>query len=161
VDESCVIEETLDCGLCLWSSGSVLNHHYSPGTVEPVKVSFATYNKPGVDLISHQSLAPLPYNARLHDLFFMKDPDLGGFTGTINFDLVVLDVAGNLLRTISAATIDYGSASGWTWVSIPLTSTTTDLVIASGEIIAGQLTFGSMPSSGIFSFQMTGRGKFI
>lgn len=161
IDQACIVEDMTKCCLFPWGSGSVLNHHSSTAALEPVKVSFATYNKPGSDLNSHQSLMPLPYDAMLVDLAFVKDPDVSNFAGTILFDLVVHDFAGTLIRTISANSIDYQAAPGWTWIDVPLTSNALDLNIASGEIVAGRLTFGSMPSSGIFAYQMTGRGKFL
>lgn len=145
-----------------WFSATVLNHH-SDQAVEPLTPYISSFNRPGPDLTAHQSMSPLNADARLVDISVFKDKSLfAGYTDTIDFSLVVLDFAGNILRTISTANIDFQAAPDAVWLPVTLSTNGADTTILAGEVVAGQILVGSPPSQfGHFPYQMTGRGRFV
>ena len=110
-------------------------------------------------------LVPLHRKARLIDISFMKfarDTNSASYTGTITLTLVVIDHNFNLIRTISSSTVPFDTAAYRTWVTIPLSTTPTDLEIAPGEIVAGQLTFSSPPPpADYFPYKLSATGQFL
>ena len=115
------------------------------------------------------NLAPLPVPADLLSIYVMRFahrvpsvPDIPpAYTAPVDFDLVVMDLMGNVLRTISTAVIDYRILLHKVWTAIPLTGTTAHLSIQPGEIVAARVIFGAPSPSVQLSFQLTGVGQII
>ena len=86
------------------------------------------------------------------------------YTATVMFNLVVLDFNGAVIRTISTAPINYQSTPLRTWTPISLSTVSGDLDIPAGQLVAGELTFGSALASGqsvTMLYQLSGTGMLL
>ncbi len=60
----------------------------------------------------------------------------GSYAATASMTLQILDLAGNVQHTVSAAPIDLQTATPGVWTSVSLSGTPADLVISPGEFLA-------------------------
>jgi hypothetical protein len=125
-------------------------------------------NFPDADLKNYMGLMPLHRSARLIEISlirFAADNPVGPpYTASIMFNLVVLDYNGTVIRTISSAPINYQSAPLITWLPISLSTVPGDLDINVGQLVAGELTFGTPLATGQASYQiyqLSGTGMLI
>jgi hypothetical protein len=152
----------------IWQSGDILDPQAQglniPERLAPV---LAISNAPDADLKTYQGLTPLHRTAHLNEISLLRlsnDAPLGPpYTGTIVFNLVVLDFNGTVIRTISTSSINYVAVPFMTWTPIALSTLPGDLDIPAGQLVAGELTFGTALASGQLFFaryQLTGTGTF-
>ncbi|MHB0858639.1 MAG: hypothetical protein ACYC5M_13870 [Anaerolineae bacterium] len=67
----------------------------------------------------------------------------GQYNGTVTLLLRIYDLAGNLQRNVSVNKIDLASVPLNTWISFPLSTVTSDLVIQPGEFLACSVTYSA------------------
>lgn len=156
------------CDGCVfpWTSGSILDPGNSdyPNFTNPeiLTQKFSLGNWVGTDGVAYNGLTPWHRTARLMELSVLKLPLPTGYIGSANLDIVVLDYAGNVLRTISTATINMISVLDYSWMPISLSTITGDLDVLAGEVVAGQLTMDtSNAPSTILTYQLSGSGRFL
>lgn len=65
------------------------------------------------------------------------------YTGTVLLDILVMDLFGTVLRTLTPAPLDYKALSEKIWTPIALTNVAADLEIAAGEIVLARVTFSA------------------
>ena len=156
-------------GLFIWQSGMILDLNASYGTAtEPLGPVFGIGGAPNAALKSSLCLLPLHRKAQLKEIFLLRFPEYHSgttpYNPAIEFDLVVMDYSGALIRKISTATLDYKAVPLKVWTPISLSAAPGDLDVMPGEVVAGQLTFDTaMPSSSIYStqFQLSGTGVLL
>jgi len=141
---------------------------WQTGTLEPLTPVVTLGNNPNAALKAYLGLMPLHKKAQLQDIMLLRFAEMNTgtlYTGAINFDLVVMDFAGVVKRQISTVTLNYRNIPLSTWTPITLSAVAGDLDVAPGELIAGQLTFGTALPSGtsIFSaiYQLSGTGMLL
>ena len=155
--------------LFIWQSANILDPGISgPGqTQEPLRGVFAVGNAPNAALKSYQGLLPLHRKATLKEIEILRLPEYisptsATYPASIKFDLVVLDYNGVILRQISTVTLDYKLIPLMKWTPITLSTASGVLDVMPGEVVAGQLTFGTALPSGISVYsaiyQMSGTG---
>lgn len=152
--------------LFIWQSGSVLDPQANPttATLEPLRPIFGLGNMPDGALKAYLGLLPLHRKAQLQEISLLRFTEMtsgAAYTASVGFDLVVMDYAGAVKRTISTAPLNYRNVPLTTWTPITLSTTPGDLDIIPGELVAGQLTFGAaIPSTSSFValYQLSGTG---
>jgi hypothetical protein len=156
---------TSKSALFIWQSGNILDP--SGMTAESLTLSVGMGNSPNAALKSSLGLLPLHKKAQLQEISLLRLPDQASgpaYAGTVKFDLVVMDYAGALIRKISTTTLDYKLIPLKVWTPIALSTATGDLDVMPGEVIAGQLTFGTaLPSGTNYSpmYQLSGTGVLM
>lgn len=154
----------------IWGTDSTPTNTQDMAGVPPdALVSSGTNLNIPPDKRNFLNLAPLPVPADLLSIHVMRfthrvpsAPDIPpAYTAPIDFDLVVMDLMGNVLRTISTAVVDYRIFLHKVWAAIPLTANTAHLSIQPGEIVAARVLFGAADPSVRLSFQLTGVGQLI
>ncbi|HEV2840888.1 MAG TPA: hypothetical protein VGW39_06140 [Chthoniobacterales bacterium] len=94
-------------------------------------------------------LQPLHRKARLVEIsvlrvFLLSRIDIpSAYSGTVFLDVLVMDLFGNTLRTISSAPVDYKSLSEKVWAPVALTALASDLEIQAAEIVIARVTFSA------------------
>jgi hypothetical protein len=154
-------------GSFIWQSGNILDPQVQGGTQEVLTPVIGLGDFPDADLKSYQGLMPLHRKARLEDLSILRfAPVTSGpaYTAKVTLNVVVLDFAGTVVRTISTAPMDYQAIPLLTWTPIPLTSVAKDLEIAPGQLVAGELVFAATLNpnqSLVLRYQMSGTGTLL
>lgn len=64
----------------------------------------------------------------------------GVYTGAITLDFVVKNASGIVVRTVSGSAIDLQTATLNTWVSVPISTNASDLVVQAGEFLQPRIT---------------------
>lgn len=65
------------------------------------------------------------------------------YAGTVLLDIVVMDLFGTILRTLTPAPLDYKALAEKVWTPIALTTVAADLEIAASEIVVARITFSA------------------
>jgi hypothetical protein len=86
------------------------------------------------------------------------DPSYAAF---VNFEIVVMDMFGTVIRTISTTPLDYKLISDKIWTNIPLSSNLNDLIISPNEIVASKVTFGAPMPGKYLLFRLSGIGELV
>lgn len=115
------------------------------------------------------NLVPLPVAADLLNIYILRfaantpgNADIpASYTASVDLEVVVLDFVGNVVRTISAAPINYKTLPDKVWTAIPLTGVTSALSIQPGEMVAARVKFGATSPVVSLAFQLTGIGQLI
>jgi len=156
----------------IWQSGNILDPYPqfgSTSTQESLSFVIGIGNVPDADLKTYQGLLPLHRKARLNEISLIRFKESSGsssppYTASVMFKLVVLDYAGALIRTISAAPINYQSLPLQTWTPISLSTAPGDLDVPAGQLVAGELAFGAPLATGqwvSFVYQLSGTGVLL
>jgi hypothetical protein len=156
-------------GLFIWQSGMILDVNASFGTTtEPLGPVFGIGGGPNAALKSSLCLLPLHRKAELKEISLLRFPEPASnatpYNPAIQFDLVIMDYEGALIRKISTATLNYKAIPLKDWTPIALSAVPGDLEVMPGEVIAGQLTFDTpRPNSSNFytQFQLSGTGILL
>ncbi len=164
-DNDCDVGSAVNC-VFPWTTGSILepmNSDYPNFSApEVLTQQFSLANWAGTDGIAYNGLTPWHRTARLLELSFLKLPLPVGYIGGASLDLVVLDYAGTVLRTISTTTLNLLSLTDYSWTPISLSTVAGDLDILAGEVVAGQLTMDIANTSLVkVTYQLSGTGQFI
>ncbi len=85
------------------------------------------------EIFNNMEAFHFPY--KLKELSFFKSGVLGSTNETMELSILVMDMDGAILRTLSTTTNELVSAPEESWVSIPLVSSAADLTISPSEII--------------------------
>jgi hypothetical protein len=101
------------------------------------------------DKKGYVGLQPLHRKARLVEIsilrvFLINRIDIpASYSGTVFLDLLVMDLFGNTLRSVSSAPVDYKSLSEKVWAPITLTGVAPDLEIQGGEVVLARVSFSA------------------
>ena len=149
-----------------WTSGSILEPHNSDfpnfDDAETLTPVLSIPNWVGTDGLAYMGLTPYHRITKLLELSALKLPLPTGYIGSAILDIVVLDYAGAVLRTISNGTIDLVTIPDQTWIPITLTATSADLDITPSEVIAGRLIMDTSNSPNtIVRYHLSGSGIFL
>ncbi|MDX6501193.1 MAG: hypothetical protein QOG23_4453 [Blastocatellia bacterium] len=151
----------------IWQSGNILDPQ-GPGPQEALGPVVGIGSGPDADLKSYQGLMPLHRKARLIELSLIKLPpflsNISAYTSTVMLNLVVLDLNGVVIKTISTAPLNYQSLAVRTWIPIPVSTVPGDLDIPAGQLVAGEMIFGApVASNQIVSmfYQLSGTGMLL
>jgi hypothetical protein len=146
-DTAASAPSTAISGFFVWPSDNALQPQ-SIGALDPIVCAgipvFIDADKKGF-----VGLQPIHRKARLVEIsvlrvFLLARIDIpAAYTGTVFLDLLVMDLFGNILRTISSAPTDYKLLNEKVWTPVPLTSVATDLVINVGEVVISRTTFSA------------------
>ncbi|HEX6375642.1 MAG TPA: hypothetical protein VFZ91_07965 [Allosphingosinicella sp.] len=94
-------------------------------------------------------LQPMHRKVRLVEISVMRVHLLNridipaGYGGTVLLDLLVMDLFGAVLRTLTPAPLDYKALAEKVWAPIPLTTVVADLEIGASEIVIARVTFSA------------------
>jgi hypothetical protein len=150
----------------IWHSGSILDPQAASttATTEPLASVFSLGNSPNAALKAYMGLTPLHRKAQLQEIMLLRFPEATfgpPYTGSVNLDLVVLDYAGAVIRQLSTVALNYKTIPLKTWTPMTLSTVASALDILPGEIVAGQLTFGTAVPSGtqfVAFYHLSGTG---
>lgn len=94
-------------------------------------------------------LQPMHRKVRLAEISVMRVYLLNridipaAYGGTVLLDLLVMDLFGAVLRTLTPAPLDYKALAEKVWAPIALTTVAADLEIAANEIVIARVTFSA------------------
>ena len=117
------------------TGGGSLYANWKTGDVEASRPYFYSVNPVGNNLEFFNSLDAFHFPYKIKELTLFKSSVTGTTTETMDFSIIVMDMAGTLLRTLSTSTIEIISAPEETWIPIPLVSMAADLTINPNEIV--------------------------
>jgi hypothetical protein len=116
-------------------------------------------------------LQPMHRKVRLAEISVMRVYLLNridipsAYGGTVLLDLLVMDLFGAVLRTLTPVPLDYKALAEKVWTPIPLTSVAADLEIGAAEIVIARITFSApdLPSPNNIRLQpaLNAIGEFI
>lgn len=115
-----------------WTTGDVI---FSNPFYYPINPSGRT------EIYNNMEAFHFPY--RIKELSLFKSGVNGTTNETMELSIIVMNMAGVTLRTLSTSTIEIVSASIETWIPIPLVSSIADLSIAPNEIIVEKFKISS------------------
>lgn len=103
-------------------------------------------NQPNGQTEIFTNLEAYPFAYRLRQLAIVKQLESGSTAETMNMDLVVMDFAGNALRTVSAQPVGLVGLASDVWVPVPLVADPVALEIRPGEVVIQRCTISAVVS---------------
>lgn len=107
-------------------------------------MKFAAYSYPikpiGGSLLIYNNIQVMHFKYRLHDLSFIKFNEAGVTGKQMSADVVVMDMNGAILRTISTSPILLVGSPVETWLPFQLTTNTVAREILVGEVVMIRFT---------------------
>lgn len=101
-------------------------------------------NLPGNNLEVYNNLEAFHFPYKVKDLSVFKTNESGITNETVELSIIVMDMAGNLKRVISASNIDMISMPFEQWHPVPLVASASDLNIVPGEVVIKKVTVSNV-----------------
>ena len=112
-----------------------LSTDWTDGDVKWVQPFYYATNLPNGATEVFNNIEAYPFAYRLTQLSLIKGQETGTTSETMNMGLIVMDYAGNVLRTISAQPIELVGLANEVWTPITFVADPAALVIQPGEVV--------------------------